>query len=146
LQTLKQAPSMATAIAVKDPGLGVLSLPAYHYMDEKALFFDLDEMMKTEMVQKYITYSLFMFLAMIAIFDTQALAVFKRRKEIGTLTALGMSQRQITTLFTMEGGLPPRKGPPPLSDRLRCRRPGCRRASPSCPEVKPAKALRCPSP
>jgi len=105
LQTLKQAPSMATAIAVKDPGLGVLSLPAYHYMDEKALFFDLDEMMKTEMVQKYITYSLFMFLAMIAIFDTQALAVFKRRKEIGTLTALGMSQRQITTLFTMEGGL-----------------------------------------
>jgi len=105
LQELKQAPSMVTAIALQDPSLGVLSLPGFHYMDEKALFFDLDEMMKTETVQKYITYSLLMFLAMIAIFDTQALAVFKRRKEIGTLTALGMSQRQITTMFTLEGGL-----------------------------------------
>lgn len=105
LQSLKQAPGMVTTISVKDSELGILKPEGFDYLDESALFFDLDEMMKTETVQKWITYSLLMFLAMIAIFDTQALAVFKRRKEIGTLTALGMTQRQITALFTVEGGL-----------------------------------------
>jgi ABC-type lipoprotein release transport system permease subunit len=40
---------------------------------------------------------------MIAIFDTQVLSLFKRRKEIGTLSALGMTQQQIIGLFTVEG-------------------------------------------
>ncbi|MCP4752619.1 MAG: FtsX-like permease family protein, partial [Proteobacteria bacterium] len=36
-------------------------------------------------------------------FDTQALSIFKRRKEIGTLMALGMTNRAIALTFTLEG-------------------------------------------
>ena len=46
-----------------------------------------------------------MFLALLAIFDTQVLSIFKRRKEIGTLVALGMTRWQVVRLFTVEGAL-----------------------------------------
>ena len=42
---------------------------------------------------------------MIAIFDTQVLALFHRKKEIGTLMALGMTRGRIMALFVLEGGL-----------------------------------------
>jgi putative ABC transport system permease protein len=45
----------------------------------------------------------FLFLALIAIFDTQTLSVFRRQKEIGTFAALGMTQRQVIGMFTLEG-------------------------------------------
>jgi ABC-type lipoprotein release transport system permease subunit len=46
-----------------------------------------------------------MSLAMLAIFDTQVLSIFRRQKEIGTHIALGMTQRQVIGLFTVEGAL-----------------------------------------
>ena len=46
-----------------------------------------------------------MSLAMLAIFDTQVLSIFRRQKEIGTHIALGMTQRQVVALFTVEGAM-----------------------------------------
>lgn len=43
--------------------------------------------------------------ALLAVFDTQALAIFRRRKEMGTLMALGMARRDVIGLFTLEGSL-----------------------------------------
>lgn len=48
-------------------------------------------------------YILLLFLAGLAIFDTQVLAIFKRRKEIGTLIALGLTRAKVISLFTIEG-------------------------------------------
>jgi ABC-type lipoprotein release transport system permease subunit len=42
---------------------------------------------------------------MLAIFDTQVLSIFRRRKEIGTLMALGMIRARVIVLFTLEGTL-----------------------------------------
>jgi putative ABC transport system permease protein len=42
---------------------------------------------------------------MLAIFDTQVLSLFRRRKEMGTLMALGMTRGRIIVLFTLEGAL-----------------------------------------
>jgi ABC-type antimicrobial peptide transport system permease subunit len=42
---------------------------------------------------------------MLAIFDTQVLSIFRRQKEIGTYIALGMTRRQVVSLFTIEGSL-----------------------------------------
>jgi len=42
---------------------------------------------------------------MLAIFDTQVLAIFRRRREIGTLVALGFTRGQVVRLFTLEGAL-----------------------------------------
>ena len=50
-----------------------------------------------------IMYSLLSGLGLLAIFDTQILAVFRRRKEMGMLMALGMTRREIIGTFTLEG-------------------------------------------
>jgi len=44
-------------------------------------------------------------LAMLAIFDTQILSIFRRQKEIGTYVALGYTRQQVVTLFTVEGAM-----------------------------------------
>ena len=46
-----------------------------------------------------------MFLAMLAVFDTQVLSIFRRQREIGTHMALGMTRGQVVRLFTMEGAM-----------------------------------------
>lgn len=48
-------------------------------------------------------YMLLLFLAMIAVFDTQVLALFKRRREIGMMMALGVNRSQVMKIFTFEG-------------------------------------------
>ena len=45
-----------------------------------------------------------MLIALIAIFDTQVLSIFRRQKEIGTYIALGMTRMQVVGIFTVEGG------------------------------------------
>ncbi len=53
----------------------------------------------------YIFYIVLLFLAIISIFDTQILSLFRRRKEMGTLMSLGMTRNQLIGLFTLEGAL-----------------------------------------
>ncbi len=71
--------------------------------DLSYLFADFDAIMESETVGAIIMYLVFIVLAMVAIFDTQMLAIFKRTKEIGTLMALGMQKMKIITLFITEG-------------------------------------------
>jgi len=52
-----------------------------------------------------IIYVILLFLAMLAIFDTQILSIFRRRKEMGTLMALGLTRGKLILLFTLEGAL-----------------------------------------
>ena len=44
-------------------------------------------------------------MGLLAIFDTQVLAIFRRRKEIGTMMALGMNRIEVVSLFTIEGSM-----------------------------------------
>ena len=44
-------------------------------------------------------------MALLAIFDTQVLSIFRRKKEMGTLMALGMPRANIIGLFTLEGAM-----------------------------------------
>jgi len=50
-------------------------------------------------------FSLLLGMALLAVFDTQVLSIFRRRKEIGTLMALGMTKWSVIFLFTFEGCL-----------------------------------------
>ncbi len=52
-----------------------------------------------------IMYILLLSIALLAIFDTQVLSIFRRQKEIGTYVALGMTRRQVVKLFTVEGAM-----------------------------------------
>ena len=52
-----------------------------------------------------IMYLLLLAIALLAIFDTQVLSVFRRQKEIGTYISLGMTRAQVVGLFTVEGSM-----------------------------------------
>lgn len=61
------------------------------------------ELVKNKSVGGSILYAVLLFLAMIAIFDTQVLSIWRRRKEMGTMMAMGMTRRRVIGLFTLEG-------------------------------------------
>jgi len=52
-----------------------------------------------------IMYVILLALAGMGIFNSQILSIFRRRKEIGTLMAVGMTRSRVVGLFTMEGGM-----------------------------------------
>lgn len=78
---------------------------AWSFQGPDALLADIRNLVRAKKVGAAIIYALLIFLAMIAIFDTQVLALFHRKKEIGTLMALGMTRARIMALFVLEGGL-----------------------------------------
>lgn len=64
-----------------------------------------DEVIKTKSIGQSIIYGILLLLAMLAIFDTQVLSIFRRQKEIGTYVALGYTRREVVGLFTIEGAM-----------------------------------------
>jgi len=72
-------------------------------IDQGQIWLPLEKLTKT--VGSSILYIILMLLAMLAIFDTQVLSIWRRRKEIGTLMALGMTRWSVVKLFTLEGAL-----------------------------------------
>ncbi|MFH1415507.1 MAG: FtsX-like permease family protein [Elusimicrobiota bacterium] len=75
------------------------------FRDHKFLLRDMDEMIMSKRVGGSIMYVILLFLALLAIFDTQILSIFRRRKEIGTLISLGMTRKHVVSLFTLEGAM-----------------------------------------
>jgi putative ABC transport system permease protein len=73
------------------------------YKDHKFLLHELDEVIATKKISSSITYLLLLAIALLAIFDTQVLSIFRRQKEIGTYIALGMTRWQVIKIFTVEG-------------------------------------------
>jgi putative ABC transport system permease protein len=106
LQTMMQAPGQATLVVLEKkigslPSLG----DAWVYRDTDYLLKDLREFIRTKSLGSSISYALLLFMALLAIFDTQVLSVFRRRREIGTLMALGLARGKVIGLFTLEGAL-----------------------------------------
>ncbi|MDL2282781.1 FtsX-like permease family protein [Parabacteroides sp. OttesenSCG-928-G06] len=71
--------------------------------DVSFLTADLDEMVAANRIEMVIVFIILLSVALLAVFDTQTLSIFRRQKEIGTYVALGMTQKQVTALFTWEG-------------------------------------------
>ena len=64
---------------------------------------EIDEMIAMKNKGQSVFYIVLLLLAMLAIFDTQVLSIFKRQKEIGTYIALGYMRKEVVQLFTIEG-------------------------------------------
>jgi len=103
LQEMNLSPNHATIIISSRPVDELESSPEWIHKTVDDLLADTYQLVKNKSVGAGIFYMILIFLAMIAIFDTQALSIFKRRKEIGTLMALGMTNRAIVFTFTIEG-------------------------------------------
>lgn len=65
---------------------------------------DIDDIIASKKGSMGIVYLMLMGIALLAIFDTQVLSIFRRQKEIGTYIALGMTRSRVVGLFTIEGG------------------------------------------
>ncbi len=79
------------------------TLTPWQFKELKYLLREIDEIIQTKKVGAGVIYGLLLSIALLAIFDTQVLSVFRRQKEIGTYIALGMTRAQVVAIFTIEG-------------------------------------------
>jgi len=105
LQKMTGMKDEATIIVVGQNVQGQKDVSDWKFKDQNFLLTDINQMVRSKRISGSILYVVLLFLAMLAIFDTQVLSIFKRRKEIGTLIALGMTRRQVISLFTLEGAM-----------------------------------------
>ncbi|MFC2125724.1 ABC transporter permease, partial [Bacteroidota bacterium] len=73
------------------------------FKDHDFLCAAMDEVIRMKRVGGSIFYGIIMMLAMLAVFDTQILSIFRRQREIGTFIAMGMTRGQVVSMFTVEG-------------------------------------------
>lgn len=64
---------------------------------------ELDEIIRSKRGGGMIMQGILLIIALLAIFDTQVLSIFRRQREIGTYIALGMTRPQVIGIFTVEG-------------------------------------------
>ena len=106
LQRMLQVPGQASVVVVAEaldeapPGAA-----GWAWRDLDYLLKDIRELVRLKSQSTYILYGLMLFMALLAVFDTQVLAIWRRRKEIGTLIALGMDRMTVVGLFTVEGAM-----------------------------------------
>jgi ABC-type lipoprotein release transport system permease subunit len=104
LRAMMDMPGRATlAVAARDAGGGKVS--GWPFKGHDFLLSDLDRMIAQKSAGGAILYVILLLLAVLAIFDTQVLSIFRRHREIGTLVALGMTRWQVVRLFTVEGAM-----------------------------------------
>jgi len=105
MREMMAMPNEATIIVLeKDSPFNVV----FDNWNKKDLYFlmsDLRALILSKSIGGSIFYMVLLLLAMLAIFDTQILSIFRRRKEMGTLMALGMTRSKIIQLFTLEGSM-----------------------------------------
>ena len=90
-------------LLIKSPEIKQEAVQGWDFKDVAKLTESTMLLVKTKSVGTSFLYVIFLLLAMLAIFDTQTLSIFRRQREIGTLIALGMTQRQVVWHFTLEG-------------------------------------------
>jgi len=83
-------------LAMKNPD-------SWDFKDQNYLMADIDKIIQAKKSGGAIMEGLLLIIALIAIFDTQVLSIFRRQKEIGTYIALGMTRLQVVGIFTVEG-------------------------------------------
>ena len=108
LETLWEMTMMdgeATILTVRDNESEWPEVEGWVYKSKADLTSSVDELIKTKTVGISVMYAVLLLLAMLAIFDTQVLSIFRRQKEIGTYVALGYTRREVVGLFTVEGAM-----------------------------------------
>jgi len=105
LQEMLLMPGEATFLVLSAPSGTLPSGGNWVFHPGEELLKSVDDIIKTKSAGGAVLWIILMLLAMLAIFDTQVLSIFRRRKEIGTYIALGMTRWQVVGLFTVEGAM-----------------------------------------
>ncbi len=105
LQELAGMHGQATLVTVAKGLRDMPEFAGWRFRGPEFLLSDLHQMVAAKTIGQSIMFVVLFLLAMLAIFDTQLLSVFRRRREIGMLIALGMTRARVIVLFTLEGAL-----------------------------------------
>ena len=105
LQSLSEMHGEATMIVLHRDVTDGIQLDGWSFKSQAYLLRDVTEMVRSKSMGSLIIYALLLCLALLAIFDTQIFSIFRRKKEIGTLMALGLTRGRVIKLFTLEGAM-----------------------------------------
>jgi len=105
MRAMMAMPDEATIIVLEKGSRFNAKVDHWQHKDLEFLLQDVRALFLTKSIGGSIFYIVLLLLAMLAIFDTQILSIFRRRKEMGTLMALGMTRSKIIQLFTLEGAM-----------------------------------------
>lgn len=105
MRAMMSMPNEATIIVLEKGSQFKAKVDHWQHKDLEFLLQDVRALFLTKSIGGSIFYIVLLLLAMLAIFDTQILSIFRRRKEMGTLMALGMTRSKIIQLFTLEGAM-----------------------------------------
>ena len=100
-----QLPNETSIFVTNQESGSIGTLSGFVFKDNDFLLQDFRDMIKMKNVGGYVMFFFLLSLALVAIFDTQVLSIFRRQKEIGTHIAIGMTQGQVVKLFTIEGAM-----------------------------------------
>ncbi|MBR8537985.1 ABC transporter permease [Carboxylicivirga sediminis] len=102
MQQMMDFDSEATLLVSGSEDVG---LAGWSFKSADFLLKDLDDLINSERISGRIIQLVLLMIALLAIFDTQILSIFRRKKEIGTYIALGLTRKQVVGIFTIEGGV-----------------------------------------
>lgn len=108
LQTLQEItgmPGEATMVVMGSAPEEGSTIAGWDFKGHDYLFKELEEMIQMKSIGGSIFYLIILALALLAVFDTQVLSIFRRQREIGTYIAMGMTRKQVVGIFTVEGGM-----------------------------------------
>jgi putative ABC transport system permease protein len=105
MRAMTAMPGEATIVVLEKGSSFQAAIAGWEHRDLRFLLRDLRALFLSKSIGASIFYIVLLLLAMLAIFDTQILSIFRRRKEMGTLMALGMTRAKIIQLFTLEGAM-----------------------------------------
>jgi len=105
LREMTGIPGEATLVTLASGSNEPPEVAGWNFRSLEYLMSDIRALVQSKSVGMAILYIILMLLAMLAIFDTQVLSIFRRRKEMGTLMALGFTRARIIRLFTLEGAM-----------------------------------------
>lgn len=105
LQKMMLMPGEATILVSRQKTETFPSAAGWQLRSFDYLLSDINKIIKSKTVGGMILWGILLMLAMLAIFDTQVLSIFRRQKEIGMYVAMGMTRRQVVALFTTEGAM-----------------------------------------
>ena len=89
LQEMTLLPNHATIFTLRDSKVKIAEVEGWVFKTKDDLTKSVDDLIKTKTTGLSIFYFIILLLAMLAIFDTMVLSIFRRQKEIGTYVALG---------------------------------------------------------
>ena len=104
-QNILSMPDESTYVVYKQGINEIDNSSTWIKRDVKYLVRDMKAIIDQDRPNAIMIYIILLALAAMGIFNAQTLSIFRRKKEIGTLMALGMEKRKVVLMFTMEGAL-----------------------------------------